>query len=103
MLTNPAKKQENFVFSALYDDYAPAFYGEIKKSFTDDALCEQMLITSFSEIWKSLHEFDSSKERLFTWCFKIVRNEISKKKIILIIKELFKCQHIPIRKHIIIR
>ncbi|MFN2458087.1 MAG: hypothetical protein ABR502_07795 [Chitinophagaceae bacterium] len=97
-LIHSLKEQNLEGFSTLYDDYAPAFYGEIKRSLRVSAECDKILENAFCVIWRSMDEFDSTKERLFTWCLKIVRKEIRKKKIDLLLKELFTCQRTPILK-----
>lgn len=97
-LINSVKKRNLEAFSTLYDAYAPSFYGEVKRSLCVSAECDKILETAFVVIWDSIDEFDSTKERLFTWCFKIVRKEIRKKKVELLLKELFTCHRTPILK-----
>ncbi len=97
-LNDYLKKRKLERFNALYDAYAPLFYGEIKRSLCVSAECDQILGSAFCLIWKSMEEFDPTKERLFTWCLKIVRKEIRKKKVDLLLKEIFTCQRTPILK-----
>jgi RNA polymerase sigma-70 factor (ECF subfamily) len=95
---NSLKEQNLEAFSTLYEAYAPAFYGVIKKSLCVSAECEKILQNAFCIIWKSIEEFDPAKERFFTWCLKIVRKEIRKSKVELLLKEIFTCQRTPILK-----
>ena len=97
-LIHSLKERNPKGFSTLYDAYAPAFYGEIKRSLCVSGECDKILENAFLVIWNSMDEFDSNKERLFTWCLKIVRKEIRKKKVDLLLKEIFTCQRTPILK-----
>lgn len=92
-------KKQNFKdINTLYDAYAPAFYGEIKRSLCVSAECDKILENVFCTISKSMEEFDPTKERFFTWCLKIVRKEIRQSKVELLLKEIFTCQRTPILK-----
>lgn len=95
---NSLKKTSSHLFNSLYDDYAGAFYGQIKKSFQDACVCDEVLSHSFNEIWQSRDKFESNKERLFTWCYRIVLREISKRKVDNLLLEIFTCQRNPIHK-----
>ena len=87
------QKNDLNAFEAFYDMYAPAFFGEIKRALYKQAESEQVLHESFSSIWKSISQFDPSKEHLFTWSLKRVRQEISKKKVNILLQEIFTSQH----------
>lgn len=76
----------------FYDQYAPAFYGEIKKIFFKEDISSHTLLKVFSTIFTSIATYDQSKERLFTWGFKIVHKEIRKQKTELVLKEIFFCR-----------
>jgi RNA polymerase sigma-70 factor (ECF subfamily) len=82
-------------FSAFYDQYAPAFYGEIKRVLHEPKACEETLQQAFYVIWTSVNTYDHTKERFFTWAFKIVRKKASMKKIDLTLHEIFACQQHP--------
>jgi DNA-directed RNA polymerase specialized sigma24 family protein len=88
-------KQTLLLFNDLYDRYAPAFYGEIKRNLYQEDVCNQTLSDAYQTILTNFTAFDPAKERLFTWCFRIVRKEISRKKAHLLLKEIFACQHHP--------
>lgn len=79
-------------FHELYDRYAPAFYGEIRRNLFEQNICNQTLIDSFKKICEHMAEFDEARESGFLWCFRIVRKEIHKKKVNLLLKEIFACQ-----------
>lgn len=91
-----AIKQRNLEgFSSYYDSYAPVFYGFITQTLHEKEVCEQTLEKSFCTIWTSINDYDPAKERLFIWSFKIVRREVSTKKIDLVLREIFACQPLP--------
>lgn len=91
-----AKKQQNLGnFSAIYDSYAPAFYGYITKILHEPKACAQTLGKAFCTIWTSINDYDPAKERFFTWSFKIVRKKVSTKKIDMVLHEIFACQQAP--------
>jgi hypothetical protein len=90
--SNLAKKLQHNTLDKFYNDYAAAYYGEIKRSLHRKDICDQTLIDAFKKFSSSIGEYDSTKERVFTWCLKIVRKEIRKKKIDLLLKEIFACQ-----------
>jgi hypothetical protein len=91
---NFSQEQQIFTsFTEFYDRYAPSFYGEIKRQLYGQEICNAVLITSFQQIWENRSQFDINKESLFIWCYGIVRKHIRKKKVDLLLKELFTCQN----------
>ena len=87
------QKRELIAFEAFYDLYASAFYGEIKRALYKKAESEKALQESFSAMWNSISQFDPSKERLFTWAIKKIRQEMSKQRVNILLQEIFACQH----------
>jgi len=75
----------------LYNLYAPAFYGHIKRTIYKTDISDSVLENTFNTILNSLPQFDASKETFFNWCFKICRKETSRQKVNLLLKELFTC------------
>jgi DNA-directed RNA polymerase specialized sigma24 family protein len=86
------KQRKPGAFSTLYDQYAPAFYSYIDQTLYRPDACAEILQESFCTIWTSINEYDSGKERFFTWMFKIVRKKVSNKKIDLVLHEIFACE-----------
>ena len=84
------------IFHDLYERYAPSFYGEIKRSLYEENICNQTLTDAYTQIWKRFPDYDSEKGSIFIFCFGIVRKEIQKQKINLVLKELFACQTYPV-------
>jgi len=66
------RKEE--VMATLYDRYAAAMYGVIKKVVTDDAIAEDLMQEAFLKVWKAGAQYDASKGRLFTWLINVARN-----------------------------
>ena len=91
-LITALKEGGQIAFEDFYDQYAPSFFGEIKRTLYNEDVSEQTLKQAFKNIWISISTYDSSKERLFTWAIKIARKEIRKQKTGLVLKELFYCQ-----------
>ena len=88
------KQCKTSAFSDFYDQYAPAFYGVIKRTLYEPQACAQTLDNAFCTIWTSISKYDSSKERFFTWSLTIVRQKASMKKIDMVLHEIFACQQI---------
>jgi DNA-directed RNA polymerase specialized sigma24 family protein len=89
LLVEALQKKELPAFAAFYDRYAAAFYGDIKRTLYKQAVSEQTLKDAFNSIWKSIPNFEPMKENLFTWSMKKVRKEISKKKVNILLEEIF--------------
>ena len=88
------KKRDLESFSAFYDRYTPLFYGCIKKELYRQDVSELVLKDVFCCIWKTVGQLDPSKEPLLAWSMKLVRKEIRKRKIDLMLCELFACQQL---------
>ncbi|WP_445735502.1 RNA polymerase sigma factor [Mariniflexile sp.] len=58
----------------LYDNYADALYGVVKKIISDDDTAQDVLQESFIKIWRYSKKYDSSKAKLFTWLYRIAYN-----------------------------
>lgn len=58
----------------IYEHYADALYGVIRKVLKDENLAEDALQESLIKIWKNGKKYDASKAKLFTWLYRIARN-----------------------------
>lgn len=58
----------------LYKMYAPALNGIIKRIIKYDEVAEDVLQDTFVKIWKSIHQYDATKGRLFTWMANVAKN-----------------------------
>ncbi|MEL0457441.1 RNA polymerase sigma factor [Flavobacteriaceae bacterium SZ-1-7] len=70
LLQNGDKK----AIKLLYEYYADALFGVIKKIITDDDTAQDVLQESFVKIWRYSKKYDSSKAKLFTWLYRIAYN-----------------------------
>jgi RNA polymerase sigma-70 factor (ECF subfamily) len=74
------KQKDTNAFVYLYDKYSTSFYGMILNHLNqDETIAEGILQDVFLKIWKNVEEYDSSKEALFTWMFKIVASSVKEK------------------------
>ena len=60
--------------SLLYENYADALFGVIKKVLSDDDLAQDALQETFIKVWKKAKTYDPSKAKLFTWLYRIAYN-----------------------------
>ncbi|TXE07135.1 RNA polymerase sigma factor [Seonamhaeicola algicola] len=60
--------------SLLYENYADALFGVIKKVISDDETAQDVLQESFVKIWRYAKKYDASKAKLFTWLYRIAYN-----------------------------
>jgi RNA polymerase sigma-70 factor (ECF subfamily) len=58
----------------LYENYADALLGVIKKIISDDNTAQDVLQESFVKIWRYSKKYDASKAKLFTWLYRIAYN-----------------------------
>ncbi|WP_223551014.1 RNA polymerase sigma factor [Aestuariivivens sp. NBU2969] len=70
LLRNGDKK----AITLLYNNYADALYGVIKKIIIDDEIAQDVLQESFVKIWRYAKKYDASKAKLFTWLYRIAYN-----------------------------
>jgi RNA polymerase sigma factor (sigma-70 family) len=68
------KHGDKKAITLLYDNYADALYGVIKKIISDDDTAQDVLQESFIKIWRYSKKYDSSKAKLFTWLYRIAYN-----------------------------
>lgn len=96
--TRLGNKEKLLAFEQLYNQYAPLFYGEIKRTLLKDNIAGETLNQSFLSIWNQLDTYNASKERWFIWALKIVRKVIRKKKTDMVLDEIFSCQRSSVMK-----
>ncbi len=59
----------------LYEHYSAALYGVISRIIKNEDIAEEVLQDVFLKIWGRIHQYDSSKGRLFTWMLNLARNQ----------------------------
>ncbi|MEG0925426.1 RNA polymerase sigma factor [Chryseobacterium sp.] len=67
------EKNENG-FHYLYDHYSGALYGIILRIVQSKEYTEEIIQDVFVKIWNSIHQYDASKGRFYTWMINIARN-----------------------------
>jgi hypothetical protein len=92
VLAIKAKKQ--FAFDYFYDRYAPAFYGEIKRTVCNEEKAVDVLSKFVAAVWRDIDDYDF-KQSFFTWCLKKVRKDAGRQKIDMVLRELFSCERMP--------
>lgn len=68
------KTKSQAAFAQLYDCYAGALFSFICRATNDTARAEGLLQEVFVRLWQEIDHYDPSKERLFTWTFRITLN-----------------------------
>ncbi|NNC49798.1 MAG: sigma-70 family RNA polymerase sigma factor [Flaviramulus sp.] len=58
----------------LYDYYADALFGVIKKIISDEDTAQDVLQETFVKIWRYSKKYDANKAKLFTWLYRIAYN-----------------------------
>ncbi|KAA6438312.1 RNA polymerase sigma factor [Dyadobacter flavalbus] len=67
------KTNNKAAYEYLYDHYAPALYGIVRKIVKDDSRADDVMQDSFIKIWKHMASYDAEKGSLFTWMLNITR------------------------------
>lgn len=73
-LVKRLRQGDRKAFEALYDNYAGALYGILKKILKDDEKAQDVLQEAFVKIWRNIQAYDATKGRLFTWLLNVSRN-----------------------------
>ena len=60
--------------SLLYDQYADALFGLVKRILGDEQTAEDVLQKTMIKIWKGIDSFDPGKASFYTWMSVIARN-----------------------------
>ncbi|TKB97170.1 sigma-70 family RNA polymerase sigma factor [Pedobacter cryotolerans] len=68
------KEGKAIAIKQLYQMYAPALNGIIKRIIKYDEIAEDVLQDTFVKIWKSIGQYDATKGRLFTWMANVAKN-----------------------------
>jgi len=68
------KEKNEAGFHHLYDHYSGALYGVILRIVQSKEYTEEIIQDVFMKIWNSIHQYDTSKGRFYTWMINIARN-----------------------------
>ncbi len=74
ILFEAVRRGDQEAFAQIYDRYSAALYGIVLKVVKEETRAEEVLQDAFVKIWKSIHTYDPSKGRPFTWMLNIARN-----------------------------
>lgn len=69
------KNRDKSAIGDLYDQYSSAFYGQALRILNNEALAQEAVQDTFLKIWNNIDQYDDSKGRLFTWMYRLARNE----------------------------
>jgi hypothetical protein len=73
-LVNMFQHGDQYVYSMLYNKYAPAVLGVLIRTLGDQKLAEECMHKTFFKIWSERSGYKPGKERLFTWMIKIAKD-----------------------------
>ena len=68
------KNGDKIAINLLYENYADALFGVIKKVISDDDLAQDVLQETLIKVWKKGKSYDPEKAKLFTWLYRIAYN-----------------------------
>ncbi len=68
------KERNENGFHYLYDHYSGALYGIVLRIVQSKEYTEEVIQDVFVKIWNSIHQYDASKGRFYTWMINIARN-----------------------------
>ncbi|MGC6430153.1 MAG: RNA polymerase sigma factor [Jejuia sp.] len=68
------RKSDKKAITLLYENYADALYGVIRKVITDEETAQDVLQETFIKVWRYAKKYDASKAKLFTWLYRIAYN-----------------------------
>ena len=64
-------------FKALYNQYAAAIYGIVRRKVADEHTAEIILEKVFIDVFTSIALYDEAKFKIFTWLHQIAHRQIS--------------------------
>ena len=70
-LVNSLKNHEENSLERLYDLFAPAVYGWVKKHVKNTNTAEEVLRDTFLNVRKNIHLYDGSKTKLLIWIIQL--------------------------------
>lgn len=68
------RAQDVKAFNCLMDQYSEALGNVIHKIVRSENLADEVLQDAFVKIWNSIHQYNETKGRFFTWMLNIARN-----------------------------
>ena len=68
------KNGNKIAINLLYENYADALLGVIKKVIKDNDLAQDVLQETLIKVWKKGNSYNPEKSKLFTWLYRIAYN-----------------------------
>lgn len=68
------RDRDQSALGELYDAFAGALFGVVKRTVSDEELAQEVLQDVFVKIWRNAGLYDPAKGRPFTWMMQIARN-----------------------------
>lgn len=65
------QNKEKEAISVIYNQYGAALYGVIFRIVKSEATAQTVLKEVFVQMWKQAEEYNESKEKFFTWLYRI--------------------------------
>lgn len=75
LLVKRLRNRDTTALDYLYDHYSEALYGIISRTLNNKPAAEETLQDVFVKIWNQIDKYDESKGTLFTWMYRIARNQ----------------------------
>ena len=73
-LINGLRAQNARAFNYMIDNYSEALSNIVSKIVKSEELTNEILQDAFLKVWGSIHQYNASKGRFFTWVLNIARN-----------------------------
>ncbi|WP_258103735.1 RNA polymerase sigma factor [Marinoscillum sp. MHG1-6] len=75
VLIKRIKSRDTTALDYLYENYSEALFGIILRTLRNQEAAEETLHDVFIKIWDQIDKYDPSKGTLFTWMYRIARNQ----------------------------
>ena len=75
LLVKRLKNRDVTALDYLYDHYSAALFGIIERTLNNKQAAEETLHDVFIKVWNQIDRYDDSKGTLFTWMYRIARNQ----------------------------
>ncbi len=75
LLVKRLKNKDVTALDYLYDHYSEALFGIIERTLNNKQAAEETLHDVFIKVWNQIDKYDESKGTLFTWMYRIARNQ----------------------------
>ncbi|MBD8081510.1 RNA polymerase sigma factor [Chryseobacterium caseinilyticum] len=70
------RQKDRETFDFLYAEFNSQFYGMALQCLGDEELANEMMILTFTNIWKDLDKFNGDNSQLRSWCISILMRSL---------------------------